>query len=168
LNFQKVNPMKPASIQQIKAQIATIPIADLRLLCMRLAKFKKENKELLTYLLFEADDEDNYVLEIKTEIDELFETVSTTSSYFAKKTLQKIARLIDKYVRYSGEKQTEIAIRIHFCNKILNSITPFMHAPVIKNLYLRQLKKIKDALGTLHEDLQYDYQQEVENLEQYV
>ena len=53
--------MRAATIQEIKQELATVKPAQLMSLCLRLAKFKKENKELLTYLLFEAGDEAGYL-----------------------------------------------------------------------------------------------------------
>ena len=49
--------MKAATIQEIKLELSETSPAKLKQLCLHLAKFKKENKELLTYLLFESHDE---------------------------------------------------------------------------------------------------------------
>ena len=49
--------MRSASVHEIKQELLTLKPAELVELCLRLAKFKKENKELLNYLLFEAQDE---------------------------------------------------------------------------------------------------------------
>jgi len=57
--------MKAATIHEIKQELATIKPAALADLCLRLAKFKKENKELLTYLLFEAHNEHLYQSQLK-------------------------------------------------------------------------------------------------------
>jgi hypothetical protein len=54
-------------------------------LCLRLGKFKKENKELLTYLLFEAHNEQAYVESVEKELDELFGEINQSHLYFAKK-----------------------------------------------------------------------------------
>lgn len=139
--------------------------AELVALCLRLARFKKENKELLTYLLFEAPDEQAYIRGIQSEISELFGTVNSTHLYFAKKTLRKIVRVINKYTRYSGQKETEIELRLHFCRELLDSGIPFRQQPVILNLYRGQLKKIETTIASLHEDLQFEYRRELERLE---
>lgn len=149
--------MKAATIHEIKQEISTIKPAGLAELCLRLAKFKKENKELLTYLLFEAHNEQEYISGIKNEIDQEFEMINKSHLYFAKKTLRKMVRLINKYCRYSGIKETEIELRLHFCHTLKNSGIPIERNPVINNLYLSQLKKIHSVLSTLHEDLRYDY-----------
>ena len=157
--------MKASTVHEIKQELETIKPAELSDLCLRLAKFKKENKELLTYLLFEANDEDGYVNGIKKEIDELFESINISHLYFAKKTLRKITRVINKYCRYSSIKTTEIELRIFFCKKINSSGIPFQRNTVINNLYEAQLKKIHTVLATLHEDLQYDYLKELKTIE---
>src|SRR4030095_3022386 len=143
--------MKAASVHEIKQELSATKPAGLLELCLRLARFKKENKELLTYLLFEAHDEQGYINSIKKEVDDLFETINLSHLYFAKKTLRKIVRVINKYCRYSGNKQTEIDLRIYFCKKLKISGIPFHRNTVISNLYESQLKKINTLLSSLHE-----------------
>ena len=156
--------MKAATVNEIKQELSKLKPAELSELCQRLARFKKENKELLTYLLFEAHDEEEFIRGIKLEIEALFETVNVTQLYFAKKTLRKIVRIINKYCRYSGKKQTEIELRIHFCSQLVDSGIPFTNNTVISNLYDSQLKKIHALLPALHEDLQHDYLRSIEPL----
>jgi len=59
--------MKAATINEIKQELQSLPPVRLSEICLRLAKFKKDNKELLTYLLFEAQDEEEYKKNIKEE-----------------------------------------------------------------------------------------------------
>ncbi len=157
--------MKSATIHEIKQELSTVKPAQLVELCLRLARFKKENKELLTYLLFEANDEQAYIAAIKHEIDENFAAINLSQLYFAKKSLRKIARIINKYCRYSGSKQTEVELRIYFCSQLKESGIPVERNPVINNLFLSQLKKVNAVLATLHEDLQYDYLRDMEKLQ---
>jgi len=156
--------MKSATIHEIKQELSTVKTAELVELCLRLGKFKKENKELLTYLLFEAHDEQSYIDGIKKEIDEQFATINLSHLYFAKKSLRKIVRIINKYCRYSGSKPTEVELRIYFCSQLKDSGIPIKKNAVINNLYQSQLKKIDTVLKTLHEDLQYDYRKELDEL----
>ncbi len=99
--------MKTASLKEIKTELESTPAPILLELCLKLTKFKKENKELLTYLLFEAHDEKSYVESVKGILDELFLTVNKTQLYFAKKTIRKIVRTATKYIKYSNSKATE-------------------------------------------------------------
>lgn len=153
--------MTSLSIHDIKQELLTLKPAELTSLCLRLARFKKENKELLTYLLFQAQDEEGYIKTVKQEIEELFGTVNLTQLYFAKKTLRKIVRIINKHSRYSGKKQTDIELRIYFCQQLNESGIPFRQHAALSNLYTGQLKKINSLMASLHEDLQHDYRKEI-------
>ncbi len=159
--------MKAASVHELQKELKTLEPKRLLELCMRLAKYKKENKELISYLLFEAHDEKNYIKQIKEEIDCLFIEMNKSSVYLAKKSLRKILRLTNKYIKYSDSKQTELELRIYFLTKIKAAHIPINASTVLSNLYIRQIEKIKTVLSKLHEDLQYDYQQELEGLEFY-
>jgi hypothetical protein len=129
-----------------------------------MAKFRKENKELLSYLLFESDDERTYIKDVKSEMDDLFVELNKNNMYLAKKSIRKILRIANKYIKYSGSKQTEVEILIHFCNKLRNTGISLSQNTVLGNIYIRQINKINNAVSSLHEDLQYDYAEEIKNL----
>lgn len=156
--------MKASTINEIKQELIYLPSNTLAELCLRLAKFKKENKELLTYLLFEAQDEQGYINSVKNEIDESFESMNTTNIYFSKKSLRKILRNTNKYIRYTGSKEVEANLLLYYCNKLKHSGIAFEKYIVLNNLYQSQLKKIKKVIDTMHEDLQYEYLKELNNL----
>lgn len=156
--------MKASTIAQLKKELQYRSQDEVLQLCLRLARFKKENKELLTYLLFEAENESGYVESIKQEVDELFGEINTKSFFYIKKSIRKILRTIKKYSRYSNKKETEVELLLYFCEK-LNTFTPSIHRnTAMHNLYQRQLEYIRKKLPTLHEDLQYDYGLILENL----
>ena len=157
--------MKTASLKEIKGELENIPAEKLLELCLRLTKFKKENKELLTYLLFEESNEQAYVASVKEVLNELFETVNKTQLYFAKKTIRKIVRIANRYIKYSDSKTTEPDILIHVCEKINDLNLDLKRNTALHNIYLSQLKKIKKAVSTMHEDEQYDYLKMLEILE---
>ncbi|MEI8073344.1 MAG: hypothetical protein WCH78_01245 [Bacteroidota bacterium] len=156
--------MKAASIQELKQELSETSAAKLKQLCLHLAKYKKENKELLTYLLFESHDEAAYILQVNAGIDEGFEELPKANNYLNKKTLRKILRIANKHIKYMGSKQAEASILMHFCDRLKNSSIPFQKTTQLTNLYLQQIKKIKAAIATLHEDLQYDFEQQLKGL----
>ena len=49
--------MKTATVREIKLELKDKSSDELVELCLMLSKFKKENKELLTYLLYEKHNE---------------------------------------------------------------------------------------------------------------
>jgi hypothetical protein len=156
--------MKAASISEIKKELQASANPRLVELCLRLAKFKMENKELLTYLLFEEDDTVGYIQNVKTEIDLLFDGINKSHVYFVKKTLRKILRTINKYSRYSALASVEAELLIHFCRQMQSLGISIERNTVLKNIYQNQLMRINKVLASLHEDLQYDYRKEMAGL----
>jgi len=156
--------MKAASLKELKTELNRQSSNELQALILRLVKYKKENKELLTYLLFESDNEDSYITEVKKQIDNEFSNINTNSLYLAKKTIRKVLRTTNKHIKYSGIKQTEVELLIYFCRKIKNSNIPLQSSKALYNIYHRQLDKVKISISKLHEDLQYDYNYEIEEL----
>lgn len=157
--------MKAASIQELKQELTSLSPSRLSELCLRLAKFKKDNKELLTYLLFEAQDEMTYIENVKKEIDLGFEELPKPNLYLTKKTLRKVLRTTLKQIRYAGSPQVEVELLAYFLRKIRQSGIRIQDSPVLTNLYKQQLKKVQGVIATLHEDLQYDYLKLVKGLE---
>ncbi len=157
--------MKAATVNQLKKELSFRSPEELLELCLRLSKFKKENKELLTYLLFESLDEEEYIQNIKAEIDLEFKGINTKNFFYIKKSVRKILRNIKKYSRYSLKKETEAELLLYFCSKLKDFKPSIKRNTTLLNLYQRQLTAVKKIISTLHEDLQYDYEQEVEEME---
>lgn len=154
--------MKAATIHELKQELVSLSPKELVELCLRLGRFKKENKELLTYLLYEAHDEQGYISSVKKEIDEQFEGINVSHLYFVKKSLRKILRNIGKHTRYTGSKQAEVEWRLYFCSSLKETGIAFEKSQLIINIYNGELKKIRTLIKTLHQDLQYDYLKELE------
>lgn len=153
--------MKPESLALIKKEIKEKSVEDLQNLCLRLAKYKLENKELLSFLLFYDHDRETYVTKIKEDLDEQFLLINATNLYWAKKTIRKILRMVNKHIKYVADKSVEIELLMYFCEQMKESGIPFWKSTALFNLYERQIIKIEKAIGTLHEDLQYDWKNEL-------
>lgn len=156
--------MKAATIKQLKDELKHQNREDLEALVLRLSRFKAENKELLTYLLFEAHDETAFVQAIKDELDEDFDQINTASPFYVKKSLRKMIRKIRKYSRYSNHKETEIELLLFFARRLRNHPARLLNYNNLLKIYLQQLTTIKNKLPKLHEDLQYDFRTELEDL----
>jgi hypothetical protein len=159
--------MKTATVSIIKKELKHLSQEEMIELVLRLSKFKKENKELLTYLLFEESSESSYVESVKQEIDDTFETINISSYFFIKKSVRKILRLVKKYIRYSNNKETEVELMLYFCFKLKAMYPPMKRDIVLHNIYLRQIEASKKSISKLHEDLQYDFERELEKIEDY-
>ena len=156
--------MKTSSLIELKKELSLLPPNMITDICMKIVKYKKENKELLHYLLFYAHDEQSYIDEVKKEITALFKDSTMFTLSLSKTKIRKILKITDNYIRYSKLKQTEIELRMHLCVEIKN--TPVIrHADKsLTNLYQQQIWKIYKALGRLHADLQHDYLEELKSL----
>ncbi len=157
--------MKAATVKELKVELSNCSPDELLQICLRLSKFKKENKELLTYILYEAHNEAGYIENVKRALGEQFRQINNKSYYYIKKSVRKILRNCKKYIRYSQKKETEVDLLIYFCSE-LKSITPSMINSVqLYNIFKRQLKTIRKTVSLLHEDLQFDYEEELNELD---
>lgn len=156
--------METATISEFKHELKHMPPELMQEYILRLAKFKKENKELLHYLIFESSDEQGFIQKAKDEIDDQFKNLNRSSFYLAKKTLRKVLRTVHKYIRFSGNKETEVELLIYFCTKMKTSRLNYSNNRVVFNMYINQIKRIKTVLSGLHEDLQYDYEESLKSL----
>jgi len=156
--------MKTASLKEIKTELGHATNKELMDLCLRLAKSKKENKELLTYILFESHDETAYIENLKTRTRNEFEAINTQNFHYIKKSIRKILRELKKYIRYSQNKETEVELLINFCQELSDFKPSTIKNGTLLNLYSRQIELIRKRISVLHEDLQYDYAIELEKL----
>ena len=156
--------MKPVTIKKIKDELHYKSSLELIELCLKLSKFKKENKELLSYLLFDVEDEATYIYNVNEYSTLLFGDINTKSFFYIRKSVRKILKLTKKYIRYSKKKETEVELLLHFCKELKKVSPSISKSPRLLNVYNRQLILIKKAIATLHEDLQYDYQLEFDQL----
>lgn len=154
--------MKAATVNELKKELVQLEPDQVTELCLRLARFKKENKELLTFLIYESHDIPAYIQEVKKEMERQFAEMNRTNLYLTKKSLRAILRSNNKYIRYVGKKEAEIEILTWFIILIKKSHIPIHDTTKLSNLYTTQLAKIKKVIAELDEDLQYDYQRELE------
>ncbi|QNM86025.1 hypothetical protein H9W90_02605 [Polaribacter pectinis] len=156
--------MKAVTIKQLKDELSHKSANELKELCLHLARFKKENKELLTYLLFESHDEERYIQTIKEEMDFQFDEVNTNSFYYIRKSVRKILSSIKKHIRYSKKKETEAELLLYFCKKLKTFRPSIKRSTRLQNVFDSQIRMATKAIDKLHEDLQYDFQIELNEL----
>lgn len=156
--------MKTASLKDIKLELSHRSANELQEICLHLSRFKKENKELLSYLLFLSSDEEAYIASIKKFMDEGFEAINRQSYFYIRKSIRKILTQTKKYIRYSQKKETEVELLLYFCKKMKAFRPSIKNSLQLENLYKRQVILIKKTIASLHEDLQYDYNLAMEDL----
>jgi hypothetical protein len=156
--------LKAVTIKQLKDELSHKSANELKELCLHLARFKKENKELLSYLLFESHNEERYIQSIKEQVDLQFEDINTKSFFYIRKSMRKILTSIKKYIRYSKKKETETELLLYFCQKLKVFTPSIKRSTRLQNIFDSQIRLIQKAIEKLHEDLQYDYQLELNDL----
>ena len=115
--------MKAVTVKNLKEELNYLPQNKLVEICLTLAKFKKDNKELLTYLLFEAHNEEGFIKSVKEYMDQMFVEINTQNFYYIRKSTRKILSQTKKFIRYSKKKETEVELLLYFCKKLKNIIT---------------------------------------------
>jgi hypothetical protein len=125
-------------------------------ICIGLAKLKIENKEMLTYLLFDSENPLSYAEKLKVEISNHFSELNF-HYYYSTKSLRKTIRLILKYSRFTKFKQGEIELLLHFSKKFNDNIPQnTSHLPLL-GLQFRCLKKAHALIQKTHPDFYADY-----------
>ncbi|WKK85528.2 hypothetical protein QYS48_27275 [Marivirga arenosa] len=157
--------MKAATLAEIKKELKHKSEDELLSYCLSLSRFKKENKELLTYLLFEASDEEAYIQSVKNEIELQFTDINTHNYYWMKKTIRKVLKETRKFIRYSKKKTTEVELLLYFCYQMQSLSPSIKENTSLSNLYERLIISIRKTISKMEEDLQYDYNLQVDELE---
>ncbi|MBS1929251.1 MAG: hypothetical protein IT254_04380 [Chitinophagaceae bacterium] len=156
--------MKVASVKELKSALQELTPIELNEIILRLARLKKENKELLSYLLFDVGDEPGYIAEIKNYLDEEFRQVNPTHPYFAKKNIRRILRRSKRLSAYSESEITHIETLLYFLEKMRSLAPNIQQSPTIQRLCFSQAVAIEKILSKMHPDLQYDYRKRLHSL----
>ena len=151
-----------ASLDDIKKELKELPPKKVLELTLRLARFKKENKELLSYLLFESHDEAGYIKTLEADMDEMFGAVDPNPVSRAKKEYRKILRNINRQIKYIGSKSAAVELLLYFSMKLKNQENA-LH-PKLQTIFLQQLNKAEKLLPLIEEDLQFDFRQKLDAL----
>lgn len=156
--------MKIASLAEIKKELSYLNEKELKDLILDLSKFSTDNKTYLFFKLFEKANPRLFIEMVMEEIEFEFVKANTKHYHFAKKSVQAIRRKLNKNLKLTKDKSAQIELIIFFCEKMkLYGYLTFGH-PVIENLFNIQIRKIERLISGIHEDLQYDYQYQLDEL----
>jgi len=153
-----------ASIPEIRKELKYLSKDELESLCLKLAKYKVINKELIAYQLFESSDEDSFIETIKEDISAQFKEINRNHYYYIKKSARKILRYTKKYIQFSKQKETEIALLMHFLNCMKHMSPSYTRNSVLSGIYDRERLNLKKCISSVHEDLQFDFRNDFERL----
>jgi hypothetical protein len=157
--------MNVSTLQELKLELLELSQKEVTELCISLAKYKKDNKEYLSYLLFQSHNSKGFMEQVKAETDESFaELQEQKNLYYIKKGLRRILRILNKYCKYMGDKAGTAEVQLYFIRKIKEGGIPIHESARLENLFNAQVKKIRSLTASLHEDLQADYIRELEEI----
>ena len=155
--------MATIKLQTQKKEITKLDNKHLAEICIRLAKHKTENKELLNYLLFYAHDNEPYIDDLKKDIAAVYNNLPI-GEYACTVQLKKLILRLNKHLKFVADKSREAEIITEFCQTFIQHINIRSHySPLIQVLY-RQFVKLNKVILKLDEDLQFDYQQPIEEI----
>lgn len=158
--------MKSAPILAIKKELQTLSTKDLMSICLNLAKYKKDNKDYLSYLLFDSDNRVEYLNGCKDEMEHALDAMTYKTFYHKKKAIRAVLKKAKTRIRYTSNKEFEVDLLLYFCECIANQSAEINRNHTILGIVERQLIMIKKIVAKMHEDLQYDYNIALEELEQ--
>ena len=157
--------VKAASIDEIKKELQQLPPKKAMELVLRLARFKKENKELLSYLLFEAGDTAGYIQSIEIQIREQLNELSAVRTSEQKKGARRVLRLINRQAKYIGTKEAHVQMLHFYCVQFAEIFGYPDLANTLATIFLQQLNKIMKLIPQIDEDLRHDYERWLESLD---
>lgn len=150
--------MKTKGIAEIKKTIKHISHAELSEICLQLARFKKDNKEYVHFLLFESSDPLEYAEDVKNSLHDSIAGLSRHPSLKVKE-LRRHLKVLTRHIRYTSSVEAEITLLIWFVDMSLTYAGVRQSNKALYTLFIRQLEKIRKSFPKLHEDLQFDYMQ---------
>ncbi|HMU02312.1 MAG TPA: hypothetical protein PJ990_01755 [Saprospiraceae bacterium] len=156
--------MKAATVHQIKKELETSSPQRVLSLLLRVIKSKTENKELISYLLFDEDNLSGYIADLREDVSELLKDVKYLPSYQVKRSLRKALKFITKYAKYTGAKETEAELLVHLCKLMQGQGLASGPNKMANSIYAKQVEKVEKLIPFLHEELQFDYKEELVGL----
>ena len=156
--------MRAASLAQIKSELKEKSREELLELCVKMAKFKVLNKEYLTYLIFEAEQEAEFIQLVKETMNDMLDDMNTSSLFYMKKTIRKVLRYIKKCIAFSKKADTEVELLLSFIEALQNLEPSIFRSKILSNMYHRQKEMMHRKLNKLHPDAAYDFLKRLEEL----
>ena len=158
--------MKIFSANEIKASLRDKNSKELTEIALRLARLKKENKELLSYLLFHSDDPDSYKEELKLEAGDQLRQYNIHNLYIFKKQVRRTITLINRHMKYVASAEIDAELRIFYLTELALLKDVWKKSPIVRKIFSNQIKKIRSIIEKLHPDLQSDFERQVIRVEE--
>ncbi len=150
-------------LSDLKKELSELSKPDLIKLCLRVAKLKRENKELLAYLIFDADDPLFYAQKLKPELVDIF-TLPFQHPYYLTKSIRKSLRIVSKYYRFTSNKQGETELLLYLVEQFHEHWRAEFKYQALAKVIFRCLDKAQSNLKRIDEDYRADFEQPLQKL----
>lgn len=150
-------------LSDLKKELLVLSKPELIQLCLRVAKLKRENKELLAYLIYDVEDPLFYAEKLKPELKEVFEQ-PFQHAYYLTKSIRKVMRLIAKYYRFTSNKQGETELLIYLVDEFHKSWRNEYRYQALGKVIFRCLEKAESNLKKIDEDFRADFEEPIAQL----
>lgn len=157
--------MQYPSLAEIKRELSYLNEKEINELLLDLVKFNRENKAYLYFKLYGRDNPSLFVEMVQQDLVTEFEKANRTNSFYVKKSSQSIRRKLNKSLKLSKNKTDQIDLILFFCEKLNEYGYLRFRNSIVENLYHVQLGKAKKLISGLHEDLKWDYEMKMKELE---
>lgn len=154
------------SLKTIRDELSLLTNKELISIVSALIKFRKDNKELVTYMLFDSKDETVYVKTVIEETNTAMESVNRFNAKQQIKHIRKVLRNVKKAIKISGNHETAITLLLHFCSIMKEKNLPIYRFKGINLIWERCISQIETEMLKIHEDLRYDYGEELKRLKE--
>lgn len=159
--------MTPIKLQLQKKEIAKLDVKTVADICIRLAKYKTENKEFLNYLLFYSFDNEPYINDLKFDITNTF-LLYKQNDYTYTKIIKSLLTRLNKHLKFIADKTREAEIIAQFCAAFINKIDVRSYNSGLIQVLYRQFVRLQKVVLKLDEDLQFDYATDMETILAYL
>lgn len=157
--------MQYPSLTEIKRELSYLNEKEINELLLDLVKFNRENKAYLYFKLYSRNNPGLFVELVQQELEAEFSKAIQSNSYHVKKSSQSIRRKFNKFLKLTKNKTDQVDLILFFCEKLNEYGYLRFRNPVVDNLYKVQLGKAKKLVSGLHEDLKWDYETKMKELE---
>src|SRR5690606_20261825 len=110
--------MEIASLAEIKKELQLLSQKELIVVIADLAKFSTDNKLFLYFQLYGRDSPSLFKEMVQQELYGEFQTANTRNYHYAKKSAQGIRRKLNKFIKFTKDKPTQIELIAFFCEMI--------------------------------------------------
>jgi hypothetical protein len=137
--------------------------SELESVILKLYSNNKDNKSFLEIYFSSESDSSLLLDDLKSKVEALFFNLSL-NNYYVKKQMLANQKKFNKYLMMVSESNNQFELVYYFLKLSIEHQVDVECYPATETVLMNQIKKVKKLCSKLHEDLQFDYFERVNNL----